>query len=48
MEQEPDQGNDTPTEEEVRPFPRVGDVVRYKGKWKNEISFGEVRQLVQV
>ncbi len=27
---------------ESRPFPKVGDVVRYEGKWDNELSFGEV------
>lgn len=27
---------------EARPFPKVGDVVRYKGKWESEVSFGEV------
>lgn len=27
---------------ESRPFPKVGDVVRYEGKWENEVSFGEV------
>lgn len=27
---------------EARPFPKVGDVVRYEGKWENEVSFGEV------
>ncbi|CAN0179915.1 unnamed protein product [Ectocarpus sp. 12 AP-2014] len=33
---------------EARPFPKVGDVVRYKGKWENEVSFGEIRQLRKV
>lgn len=27
---------------EARPFPKVGDVVRFEGKWKNDVSFGEV------
>ncbi|CAM9551169.1 unnamed protein product, partial [Laminaria digitata] len=35
-------------EPEPRPFPKVGDVVRYKGKWENELSLGEVRQLQRV
>lgn len=29
---------------EARPFPKVGDVVRYEGKWKNDVSFGEVNE----
>lgn len=29
---------------EARPFAKVGDVVRYQGKWKEEIAFGEVRR----
>lgn len=46
MEQEPVPGNDGSTADyaspEPRPFPKVGDVVRYKGKWENDVSFGEV------
>lgn len=32
---------------EARPFPKVGDVVRYEGKWESDVSFGEVRQYTQ-
>lgn len=32
---------------EQRPFPKVGDVVRYEGKWESDMSFGEVRQCTQ-
>eukprot|EP00903_Cladosiphon_okamuranus_P012738 g11908.t1 len=32
----------------ARPFPKVGDVVRYEGKWKDDVTFGEVRQLQKV
>ena len=46
MEQEPIPGNDRPNSaqarHEPRPFPKVGDVVRYPGKWTDEICFGEV------
>lgn len=31
-------------EVETRPFPKVGDVVRYEGKWEGDVSFGEVRE----
>lgn len=48
MEQGEAPGKDAPNvddvEPEPRPFPKVGDVVRYMGKWENEISLGEVRQ----
>lgn len=48
MEQEPvpgkDHEGDKVADVEPRPFPKVGDVVRYEGKWENEVSFGEVRQ----
>lgn len=48
MEQEPVPGKDHDADRvadlEPRPFPKVGDVVRYEGKWENEVSFGEVRQ----
>lgn len=41
-------GNDTPADDDIelepRPFPKVGDIVRYPGKWKGTLSFGEVRQ----
>lgn len=44
-------GKDAPNadgvEPEPRPFPKVGDVVRYKGKWENELSLGEVWQCVE-
>lgn len=33
-------------EVEARPFPKVGDVVRYEGKWKEDVSFGEVNEPV--
>lgn len=33
-------------EVEARPFPKVGDVVRYEGKWKDDVSFGEVNEPV--
>lgn len=32
---------------EARPFPKVGDVVRYEGKWENDVSFGEVSHCTQ-
>lgn len=32
---------------EARPFPKVGDVVRYEGKWENDVSFGEVSLCTQ-
>ncbi|CAM9292220.1 unnamed protein product [Hapterophycus canaliculatus] len=52
MKQEPVPGKDHEGENvadlEPRPFPKVGDVVRYEGKWENEVSFGEVRQLKKV
>lgn len=48
MEQGEVPGKDAPTADDVlpepKPFPKVGDVVRYMGKWENEISLGEVRQ----
>lgn len=48
VEQGPVSGKDAPNvddvEAEPRPFPKVGDVVRYKGKWENDISLGEVRK----
>ncbi|CAM9582821.1 unnamed protein product [Discosporangium mesarthrocarpum] len=31
--------------EDARPYPKVGDIVRYKGKWAGDLDFGEVRQL---
>lgn len=33
-------------ETEARPFPKVGDVVRYEGKWKDDVTFGEVSEPV--
>lgn len=50
VEQEPTPSNDEPpSEEEARhkpkPFPRVGDVVRYQGKWTDDINLGEVRYI---
>lgn len=46
VEQGPVSGKDAPNTDDVepepRPFPKVGDVVRYKGKWENDISLGEV------
>lgn len=33
-------------EVEARPFPKVGDVVRYEGKWKDDLTFGEVNEAV--
>lgn len=29
--------------EDARPFAKVGDIVQYQGKWRDEIVFGEVR-----
>lgn len=47
--QEPTPSNDEPPSEEARhkskPFPRVGDVVRYQGKWTDDINLGEVRNI---
>lgn len=39
-----DAPNADDVEPDPKPFPKVGDVVRYMGKWENEISLGEVRQ----
>lgn len=48
--QEPTPSNDEPPLEEERheskPFPRVGDVVRYQGKWPDDINLGEVRNIL--
>lgn len=49
VEQEPGKERDgvdaeDSVELETRPFPKVGDVVRYEGKWKNDVSFGEVNE----
>ncbi|CAM9101924.1 unnamed protein product [Chrysoparadoxa australica] len=34
-----------PDEVDSRPRPKIGDVVRYEGKWKEELNVGEVRNL---
>lgn len=49
VEQEPGKEQDGVDSEdavdlEARPFPKVGDVVRYEGKWKSDVSFGEVNE----
>lgn len=48
MEQGAVPGKGVPNADDVelepRPFPKVGDVVRYKGKWENDLSLGEVWQ----
>ncbi|CAM9334185.1 unnamed protein product [Choristocarpus tenellus] len=31
--------------EDPRPYPKVGDIVRYDGKWEDDVTLGEIRQL---
>lgn len=40
---EPDAPVQDERAEDARPFAKVGDIVQYRGKWKDEIVFGEVR-----